>query len=507
MITAEMRAEIRRLVLAEGWRIETVARRFGVHHSVVRRVIRDDAHTQAEPPVPKSALDPFKPYIVKRLVELPALTSVRLFAELKARGLTLSIAQLRRYVAQIRPARPRKAYLRIEVEPGEQAQVDWGSFGHMRTGAGQRPLSVFSMVLSWSRALFIDFAFDQQMETFLRMHRRALEFFGGVPKRIVYDNLKSVVLHHVGQTVQFNPRFLALAGHYLFEATAAPVRYPEYKGRVESSIKYIRHSFFYGRCFSTLDDLRAQAAVWRDATANERIHATTQKRPCERLLLERTRLRGLPVHPFDTDLCLPLIVCKEARVRLDTNTYSVPPEAVGKSVLLRADDTRVRILENGAEIASHLRCWDRRRHIEDIAHTEKLLERRKAGRPAKRRERLLSLCPEARLYLHEIARRRIDLVCEIQKLLRLIDAYGEADVGNAIAQAVLQKSFGVRYVRALCDQARFARGLPEPPEPIVTGNPTADDLIVEPHDMETYDALFDRNHRQTTGDDDHDRSR
>jgi transposase len=497
MIPAEMRAQIRRLVLVEGWRIETAARRVGVHHSVVRRVLRDDATEKR--PAKESALEPFKPYIVERLVELPELSSVRLFDELKSRGLGIGIAQLRRYVAAIRPPRPRKAYLRVEMDPGEQAQVDWGSFGHMRTGAGQRPLSVFSMVLSWSRALFIDFAFDQQMETFLRMHRRALEFFGGVPKRIVYDNLKSVVLHHVGSTVQFNPRFLDFAGHYLFEATAAPVRYPQYKGRVESSIKYIRHSFFYGRSFSSLEDVRAQAAAWRDHCANERIHATTHERPSVRLCVERARLRALPAHPYDTDLCTPLIVSKEARVRLDANTYSTPPEAVGKTVLLRADDTTVRILLDGAEVAAHPRCWDRRRHIENVAHIEKLLERRKGARPAKRRDRLLSLCPEARAYLHEIARRRIDLVCEVQKLLRLLDTYGEADVGAAIAKAVSQKSFGARYIRALCDQARFARGLPEPPEPIVTGNPTADDLSVEPHPMETYDALFDRHNRQTRG--------
>jgi transposase len=248
-----MRAEMRRLVIVEGCRIQTVARRFRVHHSVVRRAIRDSG--MGARAAPSSALDTFKPYIVKRIIELPALTSVRLFGELKGRGFKIGLAQLRRYVAQVRPPRLRKAYLRVEFEPGEQAQVDWGSFGFMRTGSGQRPLSVFSMVMSWSRAIFIDFSLDQQMATFLRMHRRALAFFGGVPKRIVYDNLKSVVLHHVGSTVQFNPRFLAFAGHYLFEATAAPVRYPEYKGRVESSIKYIRHSFFYGRSFSSIDDV------------------------------------------------------------------------------------------------------------------------------------------------------------------------------------------------------------------------------------------------------------
>lgn len=477
MITAAMRAEMRRLVLVEQWRIETVARRFGVHHSVVRRALRDDA---GEPPAPTSALDAFKPYIVERLVDLPQLTSVRLVEELRTRGCTLGVAQLRRYVAQIRPPRPRKAYLRIETDPGEQAQVDWGSFGHMRVGTGQRPLSVFSMVMSWSRALFIDFALDQQMATFLRMHRRALEFFGGIPRKIVYDNLKSVVLHHVGSTVQFNPRFLAFAGHYLFEATAAPVRYPEFKGRVEASIKYIRHSFFYGRSFASLDDLRAQAAAWRDGTANERLHATTRERPSQRLLVERPRLRALPERPFDTDLVIPMIVSKEARVRLDTNTYSVPPEFVGKTVHLRADDRTVRVVCDAVEIARHPRSWDRRHHTEDPVHVAKLLDRRKAARGPKRRERLAELCPAARVYLQEVARRRIHLSHEVDKVLRLVDLYGDAEVAAALAQAVAHKTFGARYVRALCDQARFARGLGEPPEPVITGNPLADDLVVEP---------------------------
>lgn len=490
MITPEMRAEMRRLVLRDGWKIETVARRFGVHHSTVRRALRDDL--PPERPRPPTQLEPFKPFIVTRLTEWPALTSVRLLAELKPRGFALSLSQLRRYVLQIRPPRPRRAYLRVEPVVGEQAQVDWGSFGHLRIGSTQRPVSAFLMTLSWSRALFVDFSLDQQMDTFLRMHRKALEFFGGVPKTIVYDNLKSAVLHHVGATVQFNPRLMAFAGKYLFDPVAAPPKYPEFKGGVESGVKYVRHSFWYGRTFSSLDDIRAQAVQWRDLVANERLHAATRERPCARLLVERPRLHALPPHPFDTDLVLPLIANKEARVRFDTNTYSVPPECVGKTVILRADDHRVRLLLDGVQVAAHDRCWDRHRHVEDPAHIEKLLERRRGARGPKRRERLTGLCPEAPLYLKEIARRRLHLSHEIDKLLRLVDRYGEAEVGAAIARAIVTQSFGARFVRALCDQARFARGLPEPPEPIVTGNAAADDLVVQPHAMETYDALFDR---------------
>jgi transposase len=488
MILPEVRAEMRRLVLVERLAIETVARKFGVHHSTVRRALID---VDTEPQLPKPGLlEEFKPYLVQRILALPEITGTRLFEEVRGRGFSGSIAIVRRYVAKVRTPRPRKAYLRIETEPGEQAQVDWGSFGHFRVGSSQRPLSAFAMVLSWSRAIFVDFALDQRLETFLAMHRRALDFFGGVPKRILYDNLKSVVLHHIGSTIQFNPRFLSFAGHYLFEPNAAPVRYPEAKGRVESAIKYLRHSFFYGRSFSSLTDLQQQAAAWRDLTANQRIHATTRERPAERLLVERPRLRALPERRYDTDIVLPLIVSKEARVKLDTNSYSVPHDYVGKTVQLRADDFFVRVTCEGYIIANHIRCWDKHRAIEDPKHIADLVARRPAAARPKHRQRLESLSPACRMYLQEIARRHIDLRCEVQKLVRLGQRYSETEVADAMAQALANKSFGARYVRALMDQARFKKGLPEPTEPITTGNPVADSVEVTPHDMESYDALF-----------------
>jgi transposase len=151
---------------------------------------------------------------------------------------------------RVRPPHFRRVYLRFEVEPAEQAQVDWCSFGHMRVGTAQRPLSVFTMVM-------------QQMETFLRMHRRALEFFAGIPRRIVYDNLKSVVLHRVGSTVQFNPRFLAFAGHYLFEVTAAPVRYPEFTSDLAGIILALP-------CFAAIDFL--EMGIHRTSSPRPRRH-------------------------------------------------------------------------------------------------------------------------------------------------------------------------------------------------------------------------------------------
>lgn len=487
-VLPEVEAEIRRLVLRDGWKIETTARRFGVHHDVVRRVIR-----AGDGPAPKRApsiLDAFKPYLVERLAEYPELTATRLLMELKERGYTGGAAVIRRFVRKIRVARSRKAYLRIETEPGEQAQVDWGSFGQLRIGSTTRPLSCFAMVLSWSRAIFVDFALDMRLDTFLRMHERAFEMFGGVPKKCLYDNLKSVVLHHVGSVVQFNPSFLQYAGHNLFEATAAPVRYPQAKGRVEGAIKYVRHSFFYGRTYRDLADLREQARSWCLETANQRIHATTRERPAERLLIERPRLHALPEHRFDTDLAVPAVVGKEARVVLDTNSYSVPPEHVGKSVLLRADDTTIRVVDGAVVIAEHPRCWERRRAIERPEHLAPLLERRPGAKKHHSKDRIAALSTECRMYLQEISRRRIDLRSEVDKLGRLIAIYGEADVAAGIAVALGARTFGARYVRSHIDQKRFAAGLGEPPEPVVTGRKDADEMSVEPHDLGGYDDLF-----------------
>ena len=489
MIDEATRAEIRRLVLGEGWQIGTVARRLGVHHGVVRRALKDTPREVVRAITP-TAIEPYKEYIVARLEKYPELTATRLLGELRERGYEQGVFPVRRYVALVRGPRKKKAYLRVELAPGEQAQVDWGSFGFLRIGTTQRPLSCFAMVLSWSRALYFDFSLDQRIETFCAMHRRAFEYFGGVPRKILYDNLKTVVLAHVGTTIQFNPTFLGFAGQYLFEPTAAPPRYPEAKGRVEGAIRYIRHAFFYGRAFDGLADVRAKASAFRDETANARVHATTRERPADRLLAERPRLRALPKHPPRLEVILSAIVSKEATVRLDTNGYSVPPAYVGRTVVIRASEDTVRVLCDNAEIARHSRCWDRRRVIEDPTHRETMVARRPGSHGPRRRDAIANLAPEARVYLQEIARRRIQLDNEVKKLGRLVERYGADDVVEGIRRALATRTFGAHYVRACVDQARFARGLGEPPEPVVTGNPAADRIEVEPHDLETYDALF-----------------
>src|SRR5690606_11832711 len=148
-----------------------------------------------------------------------------------------------------------EAYLRLSTVAGEQAQVDWADFGTLEVAGGQRRLSSFVMVLPYSRGAYARFTLDQRMDSFLRAHEEAFEAFGGVPRQILYDNLKSVVLERVGPHVRFHDQLLAFAGHYHFvPRPCAPYR-PNEKGGVERFIQYLRRSFFEVRRFVDLDDL------------------------------------------------------------------------------------------------------------------------------------------------------------------------------------------------------------------------------------------------------------
>ncbi len=269
MISAEVRARIRRLFYAEHWKVGTIAAELGLHRDTVALAVGTDSFTPRVAVMRPSMLDPHRAFVEETLVKHPRLLATRLYEMLRARGYRGSVVQLRRLVARSRP-RQREAFLRLETLPGEQAQADWASFGYTTIGRARRRLSLFVMVLSWSRAVFARFTLDQQMESFLRCHNEAFAAFGGVPRAILYDNLKSVVLERVGDHIRFHPRIVELSAHYHFEPRpCAPYRGNE-KGKVERTIRYVRGSFFEARSYSSLDDLNRQLALWLDEVASAR---------------------------------------------------------------------------------------------------------------------------------------------------------------------------------------------------------------------------------------------
>src|SRR5215471_7121412 len=356
MISPETRVQIRRYFYAEHWKIGTIAQALNVHPDTVRRAIEVERFQHAEPLRP-SIVDPYLPFVREVLDQHPRLRATRIYQMIRDRGYPGSVEQLRRAVARLRP-QPHEALLRLQVFPAEEAQVDWAYFGSVMVGRAKRQLSCFVMTLSWSRALYLEFFFDQTTENFLRGHVRAFQDWSGAPRVILYDNLRSAVLERRGDQIHFNPRLLELAAHYHFAPRPCQVRAGNQKGRVERAIRYVRDSFWAGRSFVTLAESNRQALVWRDQIAHQRRWPGGDNRTvADAFVEEQARLLPPAQHPFPTDRIEPVRSRKSIYVRFDLNDYSIPPHAVGRQLTLAASDTSVRILDGAIEIARHVRTY------------------------------------------------------------------------------------------------------------------------------------------------------
>jgi transposase len=492
MISPEVRAEIRRLFYAEHWRVGTIASVLGLHHETVEAAIEVERFRSRLHVVRPSMLDPFMPFIRETLERYPKLRATRLYEMIRQRGYGgKTAAQLRRLVARIRPRPAAEAYLRLEVLPGEQAQVDWGSFGTIRVGRGVRLLSCFVMVLSWSRALHAVFMLDQTLESFLRGHIEAFAYFQGVSRAILYDNLKSAVLERRGEAIHFHPRLLELCGHYHFAPRPCAVARGNEKGRVERAIQYLRTSFFAARTYRDLNDLNGQLWRWRDEVAHARKvpQGAGSMSVAEALEQERARLLPLPAHPFETDLMRVVASGKTPYVRFDRNLYSIPYELVRKPLTLVASPTTVRILDGEREVARHTRSYDSGVTVEDPVHVEALVAAKRNAQSLKGRDRLRATVPESDLIFETLAERGENLGYQTVRLLKLLDEYGAQEVRVAVKLAVERHAWSAGSVAHIIEQRRRARGLP-PPLPVTLPNdPRVRDLRVTPHNLEDYDEL------------------
>lgn len=491
MISEECRSRIRRLFFAEHWKVGTIAAELGVHRDTVHLAIEAKRFTNVAYRASSALLDPYKDFVHRTLEQYPRLRATRLHEMLRARGYQGSVWPLRRYVRSVRPAPQHEAFFRLSVLPGEQAQVDWGHFGTITIGKTKRALSCFVMVLSWSRALFARFVLDQTLESFLRCHRAAFAAFDGVPRGLLYDNLKTAVLERVGDVIRFHPRLLELAGHYHFAPRPVAVARGNEKGRVERAIRYLRDSFFAARGFRSLEDLNGQLATWIEDIAHARIVPgdPDKRRVCEALLEERSRLLPLPEHEFPTDHVRSVRSGKTPYLRFDGNDYSIPHTCVRKPVTLVASDTLVRVLDGDVEVARHERSWERGRQIEREDHLAALADEKRNARQHRGRNRLIAACPSAEAFLQCVALHGGHLGGTTTRLLHLLDIHGARELDIAVSEAHARGAFAARSVAHVLDQRRRARGEVAPLEVVLPDDPRVRDLVVPARELASYDRL------------------
>lgn len=487
MIGPELEAEILRLYHVEKWRIGTIATQLRVHHSVVKRVVDTDGASRPQKPRPRM-IDPYLPFILDTLKRYPRVRARRLLDMVKARGYPGRESQFRALIAALRPQRAGEAYLRLRTLPGEQGQVDWGQFGRIKIGRALRPLSAFVMVLSYSRALYFHFFASQKGSIFLKGHELAFEFFGGVPRVILYDNLRSAVIERVGDAIRFNPEFLRFCGHFRFEPRpVAPARGNE-KGRVERAIQFVRTRFFAAQRFDDLDDLNAKARVFCETLSLERKWPEDRRRVVKEVFCEeREKLLPLPENPYPCEERVEVTVGKTPYVRFDLNDYSVPHDLVRKTLVVIASLDTVRILDGDRVVAMHKRSFGRDEQIEDQSHLQALVEEKRAAAASRSADVLLRTVPSSKELLGKVAERGLPLGRATHELAQLLLAFGPSALEAAVAEALNNQAPHPQAVRHILERNRRASGKPLPRPLHLPDDPRVKDLFVTPHSLDAYE--------------------
>lgn len=361
MVRLEGFMEIQKLHL-DGVSVSEIARRLNMDRKTVRKYLRQAPREYERSP--KSwKIDPFRAYLRERW-ELGVQNAARLFVEIQKRGYAGCATQVKKAVRPWRSEGQERAFVRFETAPGEQAQMDWGHFGNY----GGRRLYGFALTLCWSRMQYVEFTQRQDAETLLNCMVHALDFFGGVTQTVLTDNMKTVVLDRIDGQPRFHAKMLDFASYYGFVPRVCHPYRPQTKGKIESTIRYIKGSFWPGLVFDSLRELNRQALVWCDE-ANRRVHATTREVPLVRFPYEGlTPLNGQPA--YDTSYVSHRQVAKDCLVAYRGNRYSVPHRFAGNGVVVREplDAGTIRIFHQHDLIAEHRLCPSRGELVVEQSH-------------------------------------------------------------------------------------------------------------------------------------------
>jgi transposase len=336
-----------------------IAHRLGISRQTIYNWLNeaDDKPSITKRP---SKLDPFRPYIESRLekFDLPATVLLR---EIQAKSYTGGITILREFVAEIKNQHVTRLVDRFETEPGRQAQVDWASCGTIDHEGRRRRLSLLAVVLGHSRFIWAQFVVSEKRPVLMTLLEQCFREVGGVPKELLFDNLKQVVLQPRSKETpaEIQTAFVKFSDHWGFETVASPPYWPQAKGKVERAIQYIESSFLEGRSFADLHDLNAQLRQWLATQANIRIHGTIKERPIDRLGSDRTAMLPIGSTPaYPSIIKSERLADHDGRISYKGVSYSVDPEIItgrrGIEVEVReGTDGRLRVFYADRLVAEH----------------------------------------------------------------------------------------------------------------------------------------------------------
>ena len=482
----------------QGWSLRRIARTLGIHRDTVARHLEraqlgqapigsDDSklgqaptgsdesklgqapigsdEASAAPPrtFQPSLCEPFRAAIQDKL-DL-GLTAQRIFQDLVAEhGFAGRYSSVRRFVRRLAP-KQELPFRRLECGPGEEAQVDFGRGAVVQEADGRRRRPhVFRIVLSYSRKGYSEAVPRQTTEAFLRCLENAFHHFGGVPQRLVLDNLRAAVTKADWFDPELNPKMRSFAQHYGLAVLPTKPYTPRHKGKIERGVAYVQENALRGRTFASLDEQNRFLLDWEKTVADTRLHGTTRRQVgllfCE---VERAALRPLPAERFPCFEEGRRLVHRDGHVAVERAFYSVPPEYLARPVWVRWDSRLVRIFNERQElIATHVRHEPGRfstqpRHVADqkISGVERgaawlLGQVRRVGPHSVRWAEAV------------IAERGVEGVRVVQGLLALAGKHPAADLERSCDIALSHGAYHLRTVRRLLTRPDAARQEPLP---------------------------------------------
>ena len=428
----------------------------------------DETLNNGSPPQNTSTVEPYRDLVEKLMKEGVEIAATH--ERLKERGYTGSYASVYRFVRRLEPCTP-DATVRVETRPGEEAQVDFGYAGKMidsETGE-LRKTWAFVMTLSWSRHQYVEFVFDQKVETWLRLHRNAFAFIAGVPERVVIDNLKAAIVRACWDDPQVQQSYRECAEHYGFLIAPCRPRTPEHKGKVEKGgVHYVKRNFLGGREASTIAQANRDVRRWANTTAGQRIHGTTKERPLERFKVERTALKPLPNTPYDMAVWKQAKLHRDCHVIFEQVYYSAPFRLVGQQLWVRGATRDVQIYTTDYRlIATHTRA---RRPGRRVTHMDHMPPQKVPGLILTRetcREQASEVGASTRKVVDVLLDHRpVDRLRTAGRVLRLGDRFGHERLEAACARAVRFDDPAYMTIKRILEQGLDAEEVPSRSAPL-----------------------------------------
>jgi transposase len=480
---------------SQGLSNTSIAARLGIHRQTVATYLKlleqvRENGTPLASIIPQKGghrrrkIEPYQDYILERLANYPELSAKRLYKEIVKQGFNGSYRTVRRYVSSVRPCLPQRVYKPYETPPGQQAQVDWGE-EWVEWDGQKTKVYVFTFVLSYSRMRYVEYVTSLDVVTFLSSLHRAFQYIQGVPQTVLFDNAKTVVSERVGSTIRFQADLLQFAATMGFQPIACWVEDPESKGKVESTVKYVRRDFFYGSTFANLEELNRRAREWCEEV-NREVHSVTKRPPYEMWQEEHESLRSLPQQEPTIFRAVTARVNKACLFSFEGNQYSVPKEHARKTIRLEIYEREFRAFSGQEEIARWPRTQERgKRFLEEDHYSGRL----RGKKQSVLEQAFLGMCEEAKRYLEGLVEHRgTSLREQMEKIVGFSKECTAEELARAMERAIGYGSYGYDSLKRIVTKLREApESLPQYAETARCGEFTSPvEVEVETRELTYY---------------------